>query len=68
MPAFGFVLILVGIFLLVNSFNGNLPNLVLGNLGINFSSSAPGSTSTSSVTNTPTVPNLPNLTQTKPNA
>jgi hypothetical protein len=35
-PAFGILLILVGIFLLINTVNGNLINLIQGKLQFNF--------------------------------
>lgn len=66
MPAFGILLILVGVFIMVNVFNGNLIDLVQGKIQLNFTS--PPSTSTTTTPNTPNaVQATPNLSQTQPN-
>lgn len=39
MPAFGFLLILLGIFMLINVFNGNLQGLFTGQTKFNFTPS-----------------------------
>lgn len=50
MPAFGFLLIIVGIFVLINTLNGNLPNVILGKTAFNFGPSSTSSTPSSSNT------------------
>lgn len=45
MPAFGFLLVLVGVFVLINVFNGNLPGLFTGSTQLNFGPTQPGTPS-----------------------
>lgn len=47
MPAFGLLLILVGLFVLINTFNGNLPGLVTGTTQLNFGGTIPSSSPSS---------------------